>query len=178
MSIPKSSPWGPVQHHHVIAEGIVRVHCAGHGGIILSETRFAQMPACFRNTFAGGRAYEEDCDWACVAVVFPEHFSSGNVESAFHTLRSYSKNDAAVQTWLDNCPARATAEAEQLRIADMWHVGTEGSAPGGMKGIFVALIHNTSGDIRKGVMSDWPTQANYTSAELDTALLPIPERAS
>lgn len=174
---PTSSPWGEIQTRTVLGEGVVRVTTASHGGILLSAERYAQMPACFKKTWAGGAAYEEDCDWACVAVVFPELFSDNSVEAAFRTLRSYSKEDSAVQKYLDTCPANTRAKAEAERVADMWRVGCEGSAPTGMAGVYVALHHNTTGTVRKGVMATWPKQANYTTAELDALLTAIPAHA-
>ncbi len=47
---PSSSPWGAVQQSEVIAEGIVRVQTASHGGILLSAERYAQVTACFQTT--------------------------------------------------------------------------------------------------------------------------------
>ena len=81
-----ASPWGKIQTAEVIAPGIVSVTTAGHGGILLSPERFAKMPEKYRDTFAGGRWYEEDCDWAKVAVTFPEHFPATSVEHAKKTI--------------------------------------------------------------------------------------------
>ena len=81
-----SSPWGKVQTAEVIAPGIVSVTTASHGGILLSHERYQQMPERFRETFAGGRWYEEDCDWAKVAVTFPDCFPAQTVENAKKTI--------------------------------------------------------------------------------------------
>lgn len=68
---PTSSPWGGVQGGDELAPGIWMVHTAGHGGIKLSAERNRLVPDYMR---AEGGWYEEDCDWAIVAVVFPEPF--------------------------------------------------------------------------------------------------------
>lgn len=70
-TVPKSSPWGAVQGGEVLAQGIVSVYTAGHGGIKLDAVRNAQVPAEARN--AGGW-YEEDCEWSIPALCFPEAF--------------------------------------------------------------------------------------------------------
>ena len=59
------SPWGPIQHLTVLAEGVIEVETAGHGGIWLSAERLAQMPADERSTDGW---YEQDCE-----AVFPLH---------------------------------------------------------------------------------------------------------
>ena len=71
-AIPTSSPWGPVQHHDVLAEGIVFVSTASHGGIKLAEPRIAEMPSAERK--ASGW-YEVDCEAAFVL----RHFADANV---------------------------------------------------------------------------------------------------
>lgn len=70
-TVPKTSPWGAVQGGTVLAEGIVTVHTAGHGGIKLDAERNAKVPAACR---ASNGWYEEDCEWSIPALVFPEAF--------------------------------------------------------------------------------------------------------
>lgn len=69
---PRSSPWGAIQDRKQVAPGVWWVSTAGHGGILLSQERWDAMPERFRDTFAGPRAFEEDCDWALVAYVFSD----------------------------------------------------------------------------------------------------------
>lgn len=71
MNIPTTSPWGPVQHHSVIADGIVSVMTAGHGGVKLSPERNDQIPVPYRNSNAW---YEEDCEWAIPGMIFRDDF--------------------------------------------------------------------------------------------------------
>ena len=70
------TPWGVAQTVTVIADGIESVSTSSHGGIRLSAERQAQMPERFvgLNKYGRGCWYEEDCEWALVAVAFPEHF--------------------------------------------------------------------------------------------------------
>ncbi len=87
-----NTPWGQTQYAEEIAPGIVMHHTARHGGIWISEDRRASMPEPYRSieTFAGGNWYEENCDWAIVALSFPEHFSlPGEQEIAAKTFAHY-----------------------------------------------------------------------------------------
>ena len=65
------TPWGLADNKEVIAEGIVNYTTPSHGGIKLSRERQDQMHSALR--LADGW-YEEDCDWARVAVNFPLYF--------------------------------------------------------------------------------------------------------
>jgi hypothetical protein len=77
VNCPKETPWGQAQQRTKIADGIWSASCAGHGGIWISEERRAAMPDVLRDfkTFAGFDWFEEDQDWAVVALAFPEHFN-------------------------------------------------------------------------------------------------------
>ena len=63
----QSSPWGEVQSVTKISHGIRQVSAAGHGGVLVSASYNAKIPAYMRNPKG---AYEEDCDWAIPVVVF------------------------------------------------------------------------------------------------------------
>lgn len=84
------SPWGQIQHVTHIADGIWQVHTASHGGIKLSHQRFAAMPRAWRSTpYSGDGWFEEDCDWAFVALAFPDAFSANEVEEARQTIERH-----------------------------------------------------------------------------------------
>jgi hypothetical protein len=81
------TPWGAPQHITKLAEGIQSVSTASHGGIRLSNERNEQIPEYMRN--ADGW-YEEDEQWAKVAVVFPDAFPSATVVDAYGTLKNWN----------------------------------------------------------------------------------------
>lgn len=90
------TPWGPAQHIREIAPGIVSYSTASHGGIHLSPERIAEMPKPLQKfvPFGGeqrgpGRWFEEDCDWAVVALAFPQFFTDDDHAAALATIRSY-----------------------------------------------------------------------------------------
>jgi len=72
----RTTPWGAAQHTKQVAPGITRIDTASHGGYHLSAERIQAMPEQLRRfkPYAGEGWYEEDCDWAIVALAFPQHF--------------------------------------------------------------------------------------------------------
>ncbi len=87
------TPWGPALTRQEIAPGIILYSTAWHGGYWLSPERVLQMPGPLRDAtpFAAGpgpgRWYEEDCDWAIVALAFPRYFPADSVAAAQTTLK-------------------------------------------------------------------------------------------
>ena len=60
-----SSPWGPIQTITPLGPDAVAVTTASHGGLRVSPSALARMPAAIRETpYSGGGWFEEDCDWA------------------------------------------------------------------------------------------------------------------
>lgn len=77
--------WGPSQSEKRIAPGITYYETAAHGGYRLSADRFKLMPERYRSiaTHEGHEGwYEQDCDWALVALSFPDCFSLDEVVRA------------------------------------------------------------------------------------------------
>jgi len=66
-------------------EGIVFYSTPSHGGFKLDEVRNALVPEALRN--ADGW-YEEDCEWAKVAVSFPALFTDRERRQADDTIRN------------------------------------------------------------------------------------------
>lgn len=90
--VPLNTPWGYAQDAEQVAPGVWCVSTASHGGYWLNAEARAAMrmkePALARfKTFAGGPWYEEDCDWAVVALAFPEAFPAEARENALRCLR-------------------------------------------------------------------------------------------
>ncbi len=79
------TPWGTSQNVEILAAGILSVSTASHGGIKLDRKNNAMVPAYMRR--AGGW-YEEDCDWAICALVFPGAFPE-QLDAAKDTLKNW-----------------------------------------------------------------------------------------
>lgn len=86
-----STPWGMSQSARQIAPGIIRYDTASHGGYFVDDDRLAEMPAPLRSfgPWAGKNWYEEDCDWAIVALAFPDFFPAVCLSAAVDSLKRY-----------------------------------------------------------------------------------------
>ena len=87
------SPWGPTHSERIIAAGIVCVTTARHGGYYVAPERMAEMPDVLVKfvPYAAPNWYEEDCDWAIVALAFPQHFDGRSLHYALDMFTiSYS----------------------------------------------------------------------------------------
>jgi len=67
-----STPWGGSQMAVVYAKGVVAHSTAGHGGFHLSSECNAKVHSLLRKDALW---YEEDCEWAIVAITFPDLFT-------------------------------------------------------------------------------------------------------
>ena len=92
---PTGSPWGRIQTCEQIHPGIWHVTTASHGGLYLSDDRVEQMKLLLGddyNTFCGEpQWFEEDCDWALVAIAFRNEFDSKRVQGAINLSRSIAR---------------------------------------------------------------------------------------
>lgn len=80
-----TGPWGEVDECIKYGDGVFMTTTPSHGGFILSPERQAAMPDHLRLDVS---YYEEDCDWARVALAFPELFTSVNLFHAERTVMS------------------------------------------------------------------------------------------
>jgi hypothetical protein len=115
IQVPKSSPWGAVQSCEVLADGIFCVSTASHGGIKLDRDRNAKMPAYMRRD---GGWYEEDCEWALVALKYPEAFDAKSVEAAHHTVKNWMPGEYMQFTGNPLAVSESRALQEQKFHAD------------------------------------------------------------
>lgn len=91
--INSRTPWGTADEVTQIVDGIYWVETPGHGGFYLSEEMNSQVPnslkqQTFRELGTTGW-YEEDCDWAIVVSVFPEHFDATKIAVAKDILKHF-----------------------------------------------------------------------------------------
>ncbi|MGQ7794504.1 DUF7007 domain-containing protein [Faunimonas sp. B44] len=85
-----SSPWGKPQDILQLAVGIWQVSTASHGGIKLSADLNRKMPDYMRKK---GGWYEEDCEWALVALVFPHAFKPSALRYAEESARNWHPDE-------------------------------------------------------------------------------------
>ena len=167
-----NSPWGQIQHSTDIAEGIRSVQTASHGGILLSPPRLAEFRAKFPNfePWAGvAGAFEEDCDWAAVALAFPQYFDDQTLYNAVRTQETAQ---------LKGCiPAecRARADAYAATIAGKWEIGSYGSSPDGYPRGAWGVGLRRGAEHKRVVFANYPDKQFYTDAEIIERLAePVP----
>lgn len=80
------TPWGTAQSENTIAEGVTVVTTAGHGGIKLDAARNAKVHKAWRQK---GGWYEEDAEWAIVALTFPNLFPEAHRIDAHRIGKDY-----------------------------------------------------------------------------------------
>jgi hypothetical protein len=83
--VSASTPWGGSQLATVYAEGVVAHMTSGHGGFHLSAERNAMVHPELRKEPPW---YEEDAEWAIVAISFPDLFTTYERAEADKTIRN------------------------------------------------------------------------------------------
>lgn len=171
------TPWGQSQQASVVADGITKISTASHGGYRLSPERWIYFQSIFPDfkTFAGDCWFEEDQDWAMVALAFPNHFDEEQLFQAIRTVdfslrisRTLGRIDQwkAVKQWLDSDPRgqalKDRADLFQRRHKDDWEAGSMSSGPGWI----VAFTRLGDGARYTIVCKDYPTKSFYTDFEL------------
>lgn len=110
------TPWGHSDTATQYAPGIVFYETPNHGGFHLSHQRRAEMPKLlrqFRGYSGDPQWYEEDCDWAVVALAFPSMFDGKELWHATNTVNGFSDGyGISVKDWLsgpEGCGVRTAA---------------------------------------------------------------------
>lgn len=124
------TPWGAADYSKAVAPGITWYSTPGHGGYHVDDEQNAKIKALFPNAkiWAGNGWYEEDCDWALVALAFPELFEAPEIRAALRTVQG--REDApTIGLHFSMLKARVKAW-EDLHFWE-WERGSMGSAPDG-----------------------------------------------
>jgi hypothetical protein len=87
--VGKRSPWGVVDFAREVAPGIILVNTPGHGGYKLDRLANSKVDAHWRRR---GGWYEEDCDWAIVAITFASKFPAVWDEDSLAAAHSTMKD--------------------------------------------------------------------------------------
>lgn len=78
------TPWGISQGSTVYAEGVASYSTASHGGFKLSAERNRIVHSMLRSK---GGWYEEDAEWAIVAITFPDLFTAFERRCSERTIK-------------------------------------------------------------------------------------------
>lgn len=87
-----SSPWGNVDGWTPFGDlGLYQHSTSSHGGIYVPDEMLAMMPEPYRkaNHYGGKNWFEEDCEWALVALSFPSGHSEKQMDSAIRTVKNW-----------------------------------------------------------------------------------------
>ncbi len=138
----RESPWGAVQHEAEIAPGITQVSTASHGGIFITPERNARVHGAWRRK---GGWYEEDCDWAIVAITFPEHFQEPMPEGSKHTGQTHAEYARTVLwDWLPDEYAKVFGT--KVPATESYTLRRRALAAGVMNDLRVASAWGPNGD--------------------------------
>lgn len=192
MARPKHTPWGKPQTTTETAEGITFFRTPGHGGYHLDPKRQRIVQRLFpdHRPFAGGPWYEEDQDWAVVALAFPESFDVTGLRAAIRTARlaarpwrdEVSPSWVAVVEWIDGTNAGQCLSARvhrwELEHADKWERGSFSGPARGYPPHCWTVSFRRIGDGMQDtfVLAGYPKQCFYTLSELQNLEAePLPE---
>jgi hypothetical protein len=181
-----STPWGPSHSAKQIAPGITSVSTASHGGYVLNAERQAEFEKKFPSfkPYASAPFYEEDQDWAMVALAFPEHFDDTAIFNAVRTVYGSAQiHDElerspqfksghgncwnAVIGWLnrDVEGRRLAARADRFETAraELWEAGSMRS-----DGRTIHVSFTRVGDHKNQWLNvkEWPKKQFYNDEEL------------
>ena len=85
------TPWGQAQTQTDCGHGVIHVTTSSHGGFFVEESERHKLPIQ-ETPYSHKGFFEEDCDWAIVAVSIPEAFPAEHVEIAKKIMdRDYMK---------------------------------------------------------------------------------------
>jgi hypothetical protein len=107
------TPWGTSQRQKKIASGITFYETARHGGFKVSPEKTQEMPPCLRNKDGW---YEEDCEWAKVALSFKDLFTEPELVAAKELLCNY--NPDAYETFYNEVIPEGKSRIKDQRIFD------------------------------------------------------------
>ena len=121
------TPWGPAQDSYEYGPGLLFFSTSSHGGFRVSAALMRRMPDHLRKIEPFCKKigwYEEDCDWALVALAFPQFFTDYEFVQAVQTAAHYMPQ---ALTEADKAKARAWLDANR----ELWTTGSAGTSAAG-----------------------------------------------
>jgi hypothetical protein len=173
----KSSPWGHVQDCTQVAPEIIRVSTASHGGYHCTGAAQKRIEALFPGftPYAGRGWYEEDCDWAIVALAHRAYFEDRSVYHALKTVQGGSPGYfTAIRDWLEaNSLDAKSVQAKAARYleehGEEYEVGSLCSPPQSApaNSWSVSFRRIADGHQRRIIVMAYPQCQTYTDEDLD-----------
>lgn len=109
--------WGEIQTENRLAEGVIDVTTAGHGGIIVEKyaaNKFLSTEAKKAANFVNGRYhFEEDCDWAIFAFENPTIVPQKWLQYIESSLERWN------QDYIENAKRNGNYEKRLLKLHEL-----------------------------------------------------------
>lgn len=177
---PSETPWGYAQTKRQQAPGIWFVSTASHGGVWLAPDRQAEMPEALKQFKPWGESspgspwYEEDCDWAIVALAFPGAFSESEIAAAWRTVETYQEAQPAFTAFKATPNGQAVAQIVAgylARAKELFRLGSHGTIlGGGWYGILVnEADHNRMVEFRDPQSKHYDLPPTFSLAQAASA---------
>lgn len=134
------TPWGKSDYKKEYGMGVTFYGTSSHGGFRVVPTMNVNMPDALR---IDSGWYEEDCDWAKVALAFPAFFPKKSVDDAWDALRNWEPDAYETFSGLTIKPGESLQRDQEVHQAAnknryqclaAW--GTHKQVPDSMVGIF------------------------------------------
>ena len=175
---PIETPWGPSQHSHEFAPGIVFYSTASHGGYHLSTERWKDFTALAPFDQWPSPWLEEDCDACLVYLRWPELATDEQIHDAVcmaRAMATINNDNGRWQGMLDWVKAHpellAREQAHTEAVKDLWQRGSMSTTK--RPGIWCVWFNQRSKN--RTVYMDYPTKRYYSDEELNALAKPSPE---
>ena len=120
-----NTPWGCADKVEQIGGGLVSVQTPSHGGIFVPLDSYRKMPVALQCNIYGGRTwFEEDIEWALVALAFPQYFDARSMHYAVGAFEHYAGKApyASAAEWL-------ATDSDGVRLAKLHATMPAAAAP-------------------------------------------------
>lgn len=105
------TPWGNSQTVKTLGDGVVEVDTAAHGGVHLTPARNAQVHTAWRDKNGW---YEEDVEWAIVALTFPNLYEPVYVIMAHRVAKDWMPDQYERVFKVAVLPAESVERRDQI----------------------------------------------------------------
>ncbi len=92
----RRTPWGTADHSIEYRPGITFYTTSSHGGFFVSKRLNVTIPDYMRQ---GDGWYEEDCDWAIVAICFPDDMQKRDEKEGADVQKTKDQAEHTFKNW-------------------------------------------------------------------------------
>lgn len=166
MTTPTWTPWGQPQYceANIRNDGLVSISTASHGGLYLAPSLWDAFCALMSYRPRHDQFFEEDCEWAAVALAFPALFTDADIYNAVRTAECWLK--IPIPETAASIRDRFHAHLVQTGTWERGGCSTAGSAD------WRVFMRRVADDMARVVlMRDYPSQQFYAAEDVEA--LPV-----